>query len=87
MSDKNDSLINRLTSKRNSGEITEEEYQELLLKFTKLGLLDSLGIDKDRKNWIISGSETRDGEIVNGSVSVSGKLHVEGSLECERLSV
>lgn len=85
-----DDVETRLRNKLNSGEITQEEFDELYEKFKNLGMLDAKTPPKTskRKSWSFTGSKTVDGDAtVDGPVSVTGSLQVTGSLNCQTLSI
>ncbi len=80
-----DSLEYKLNFKYRSGQITEEEYNDLLEKFDKLGML-SIKPGKLRKIHV-EGSKAIDELIVSGPVIISGGLTVNGAVECNQLSI
>ncbi|MHA2252306.1 MAG: polymer-forming cytoskeletal protein [Candidatus Kariarchaeaceae archaeon] len=86
------SLEDNLKKKLESGEITQEEYNDLLKKFSDLDLLSS-AVEKDKKRgpkrhkWSFTGSASVDGDNVDGPVKVSGRLSVDGDLTCQELKI
>lgn len=87
MSD-SDNLEFNLKHKLKIGEITQEEFDDFMLKFKKLGLIsDVIPQKKIITKLNIDGSKDIDGGVVEGPVIVSGRLNVDGNLECNRLSI
>ena len=84
---RSEKLEDRLKAKLESGEISKEEYDELYNKFLKLGILDKDQPDtQDAHNIYATGTKTIEGGKY-GSVVSSGKLIVDGPIECRRLSI
>ena len=90
------SLEDTLKAKLERGEITQEEYDNLMKKFGDLDLLGSTISSEDKqydyqerkdKSWSISGSATRDGGEISDDVRVSGRLRVNGPLKCPNLKI
>jgi cytoskeletal protein CcmA (bactofilin family) len=88
------SLEDKLRQKLEAGEITQEEYDDLMSKFENFDLLSSTvgghhhGSPHGRqKGWKFVGSARVKGEETNEPVKVSGKLVVDGSLKCPELKV
>ena len=87
MSD-SDNLEFSLKHKLKIGEITQEEFDDFILKFKKLGLIsDAIPQKKVITKLNVEGSKDIDGVVVEGPVIVSGRLNVDGNLECNRLSI
>jgi cytoskeletal protein CcmA (bactofilin family) len=85
-------LESSLKKKLDSGEITQDEYNELMIKFGDLDLLGTKVDQADKKpkspkRWRFAGSATVDGEEVNVPVKVSGRLLVNGDLKCPMMKV
>lgn len=79
-----DSLEYKLNFKLRSGQISQEEYEELLVKFSKLGMLSSKGYQKHKVH--LEGSKTIDAIKIEGPVTFSGGVTVDGPVECTSLS-
>ncbi len=82
-------LEDELNKKLKNGEISKEEYDELIKKFENLGLLDS-NVDSSsyHGNWTFTGSKYIPGDHeIDEPVKVSGKLTVDGSLKCPELKI
>lgn len=85
-------LEESLKKKLELGEISEDEYNELIAKFSNLDLL-STRVDqnqsrsKSSKKWRFTGSSVVDGEDIDVPVKVSGKLLVKGDLKCPVMKV
>ena len=80
----------KLKEKLASGEISDEEYNELYQKFSDLDLLGSTVKSKAKPpphTWSFSGSSQSSGGEIDGPVISSGKLSVDGDLKCQRLSI
>ncbi|MCE7734116.1 MAG: polymer-forming cytoskeletal protein [Candidatus Heimdallarchaeota archaeon] len=85
-------LEESLKKKLDSGEISETEYNELILKFSNLDLLSARVDENERrstspKKWSFTGSSVVDGEDIDVPVKVSGKLLVKGDLKCPIMKV
>lgn len=85
-------LEESLKQKLESGEITEEEYNNLVSKFGDLDLLSSRvdpheRVKKKRTKWRFAGSATVDGDEIDDPVKVSGKLFVNGDLKCPTMKI
>ncbi len=87
------SLEENLKKKLESGEITQEEYDDLVKKFGDLNLLSSK-VERDhhrkrkkRHKWSFTGSASMEGDEVDGPVRVSGRLNVDGDLKCQVMKV
>ncbi len=86
------SLEEKLRQKLESGEISQEEYDDLMSKFDNYDLLSSnVGGHHHphgkQKGWKFTGSHSVKGEETNESVKVSGKLSVDGPLKCPEMKV
>ncbi|MHA2402633.1 MAG: hypothetical protein ACXADH_06535 [Candidatus Kariarchaeaceae archaeon] len=86
------SLEENLKKKLENGEISQEEYDELIKKFSDLDLLSSKIDHKQHKHhrkhkWSFTGSANVEGDDVDGPVRVSGRLSVDGDLKCQSLRV
>lgn len=85
-------LEESLKKKLESGEISEDEYNELISKFSNLDLL-STRVDQDQNRskppnkWRFTGSSVVDGDDIDVPVKVSGKLLVKGDLKCPVMKV
>lgn len=85
---KEESLIDRLNSKLENGEISQEEYDELFEKFETLGILKKRSqLSQWKPSSDQRGSVNLEGGKLEGPASFSGRVHVDGPLECQRLSV
>ncbi len=85
-------LKESLKQKLESGEITQEEYNNLVSKFGDLDLLSSRvdtheRVKKPRTKWRFTGSATVDGDEIDDPVKVSGKLFVNGDLKCPTMKI
>ena len=86
------SLEEKLRQKLESGEISQEEYDDLMSKFDDFDLLSSTigghhhGHSR-QKGWKFVGSASVKGDETNEPVKVSGKLSVDGSLKCPEMKI
>ena len=85
------SLEDKLRQKLEAGEISQEEYDDLMSKFDNFDLLSSTVGGGHRhhkqKGWKFTGSARVKGDETNEPVKVSGKLSVDGSLKCPELKI
>ncbi|MCY3410582.1 MAG: hypothetical protein INQ03_02990 [Candidatus Heimdallarchaeota archaeon] len=79
-----ESLEYKLNLKYRSGQISKEEYDQLLEKFRNLGMLDTKPV-KSRKIQV-EGSKAVDEIKIDGPVLLSGGVVVNGPVECNSLS-